>query len=74
MSTMLALEDRASACAYHLRVTGHDEENIVKEAYRRGALSQNAIDIKRFRDRLTEMQGEYISLELINDLIEEFKQ
>ena len=71
---MLAIEDRAEQCAYNLRVTGHDCVHAVKEAYRRGVLSENAILIKRMKDRLVEMQGEYITLELINDLIEEIKQ
>ena len=71
---MIALEDRAEQCAYNLRVTGHDCVHIVKEAYRRGVLSENAILVKRMKDRLTEMQGEYITLELINELVEEIKQ
>ena len=41
--------------------------------YSRGAKEQLEIDIRRISNRLTEMQGEYISLELINNLIDELK-
>lgn len=44
-----------------------------KNGYIQGATEQRDIDIKEFSDRLTEMQGEYITLELINGLINEMK-
>lgn len=63
---MARYEKRANKCAYDLRVTGHDCENVVKDAYRKGIKEQNTI----IRQRILAMQGEYITLELINDIFE----
>lgn len=60
------IEERKNKCAYDLRVIGHDCENTVKEAYSKGVTQQNKI----IRDRLIAMQGEYITIELINELFE----
>lgn len=62
---MKTIEERANKCAYDLRVIGHDCENVVKDAYRKGIKEQNTL----IHQRLTEMQGEYITLELINELV-----
>lgn len=40
---------------------------ILRNIYIDGAISQNKI----IRNRLTEMQGEYITLELINELFDD---
>ena len=43
---MKTIEERKNKCAYNLRVIGHDEERVVKEAYARGAIEQQRIDIE----------------------------
>lgn len=59
-----------SNIAYDCEECGADE---YQNGYIMGATEQRDIDIEEFSKRLAEMQGEYITLELINDLVEEVK-
>lgn len=71
---MNKIEERAgnfadNFTAYDSPVLANLLHYVVKDGYVKGATEQNEI----IRDRLMAMQGEYITLELINELVKEIK-